>query len=234
MPTKPEDNTDNRLNGIIVDALMPAEELRTAYDQLRPFERQFVDAYLASESPTKAMKAIFPGDGIDPKKLSATVRARTFELMHRPLVQAAIAERLKKIADKWELTADRVTAEIAKIAYSNMDDYFKVDPITGKRSLDLDSATRDQMASVGKIKVTTRTDKDGVVTQDVEFALHDKLGALEKAMKNLGLYAPVEVNMRAQIERGETGDGSTLMITVNDTDEEAAAKYAEYLENGGV
>lgn len=226
----PGDVIDNKLNKELVAALMPPEELRTSYDQLKPFERQFVDAYIATDSPIGAVRQIFPGEGLTEEQRRTTHRVRAYDLIRRPLVQAAIAERLMKIAGKFELTAERVLAEVAKIAYSNMDDYF-VKGEDGVRKLNLDDATRDQMAAVGKIKVKRTTDKEtGDVTEEIEFALHDKLGALEKAMKNLGLYAPEKHIVAGMIQNVDGPNGSPRqLITIDMSEDEAAQRYSDFL-----
>lgn len=226
---------DAVLNGEIVEALTPVDGLKTAYDQLKPFERQFVDAYLASDSPIQAVKAVFPMDGVDPKKVASTLRVRAYDLIRRPLVQAAIAEKLTKHAAQWDLTTERVLAELAKVAYANIDDY--LDRSTGEPIFDFteERVSRDQMAAVGELTVETYNEKadDGEVrvVKRVKFKLHDKLGALEKAMKHLGLYAPEKVDLRGIVRTvtDATTGQSVERITVDMTDDEAGEAYARYL-----
>lgn len=221
---------DNQLTGEIMEAIAPPPgSMLTAYDQLKPFEKQFVDTYLGSDSPMAAVKAIYPQPkGVPNDKYAQMLRVRAWAMVRRPLVQAAIADKLKQHASKWDLTTERVLGELAKIAYANIDDY--IDRSTGEVKFDFseDRVTRDQMAAVGEIKVEKTTTPDGNVTEKVTFKLHDKLGALEKAMKHLGLYAPERVQLQGTIRAMSDQPGREI-ITVDMTDDEAANAYGQFL-----
>lgn len=221
---------DKYMNEELIEVLAPKQELRTAYDQLKPFERQFVDAYLVNDSPMTAIRAVYGELNASTDERSKTaLKVRAWDLVRRPLVQAAIAERMKAHGEKWSLTIDRVLEELAKIAYSNIDDY--IDRSTGEIKFDFteDSVTRDQMAAVGELTVETTVDKDGNTTTKTKFKLHDKLGALDKAMKHLGLFAPEQVEFRGMVKT-INGTARTSTITTDMTDDEAADHYARFLQ----
>jgi hypothetical protein len=90
-----------------------------------------------------------------------------------------------------------VVDELRKIAGANMADYMKSTP-EGYPMLDFSSLTRDQTATLSQVTV-----EDVADGKRVQFKLHDKLGALDKLRRHLGLFdakhkqpdAPVKVNI---------------------------------------
>lgn len=217
------DETNDRTNEIILSATAGADGVfRTAYDQLKPTEREFVDAYMITDDPRGAMLRVYPqykGHGV-----LGGVRAR--EYVQRPLVVAAIAERMREVAERSMMTAEQVIAEVVKIAKSNMNDYGAVDD-DGFFIPDLTNVSREQMAAVSEVRVEQYTEgrgKDAKQVKRFTFKLHDKLNALEKMMKYYGLNAPTQVDLRTQQIAGPTKD-----IPVDMTAEQAAALYASTL-----
>lgn len=218
-----DDELNDKLNGVIMGAVMPAVEFRTAYDQLRPTERAFVDAYVITDDPIEAAKMAFPVLKELPKGHDGA-RVRAVEYCNRPLIQAAIADKMAEISRRFELTADRVLGEIAKIAYANMDDY--IDRTSGDPLLDFspERVTREQMAAVGELTVETYKEGRGDEAREVKrikFKLHDKLNALDKAMRRLGLYEPDGL----KIIDGRVSAGPK-QITRDMSADEAAELYA--------
>lgn len=220
-------------NAVIIDAIAPAPEFRTAYDQLKPTERAFVDAYLVTDEPVGAAFAAFPdlaAAGMSDRRAVSAAGARALEFSRRPLIQAAIAEKMAAKAAEWDLRADKVVAEIAKIAYSNLDDYLSLTS-DGEPYIDLSKVPRDKMAAVAEVTVEDYVEGRGEDARDVKrvkFKLHPKLDALEKAMKYLGLYAPDKVDMRVAGTITTTPAGPTA-ITHAQTTAEAAEAYARSL-----
>ena len=90
-----------------------------------------------------------------------------------------------------------VVDELRKIGFANMADYMKPTP-EGAPSLDFSDLTRDQTAALSQVTV-----ESGPAGKRVTFKLHDKLGALDKLGRHLGLFdakhkqpdAPVEVDI---------------------------------------
>jgi phage terminase small subunit len=224
-------NINEKANGIVIDAVAPPPEFRTAYDQLKPTERTFVDAYVATADPVQATEAAFPMLAGGSRGLSAA-QVRTMDFVKRPLIQAAIAERMAAKMSQWDLTADRVLAELAKIAYSNIDDF--IDRSTGEPLFNFtpDKVTRDQMAAVGELTVEVYNEGRGENAREVKrfkFKLHDKLSALDKAMKRLGLFEPTKVDLTSN---GQTINGTSRNVPVvasTMTAAEAAELYGEAL-----
>lgn len=195
----------------------------SAWDQLKPSERTFVNVYLETDSPTKAARAAFPS------VVEAVVNVRALDMLRRPLIQAAIAAKLEQVASRYEVTLDRTVAEIAKIAYANMGDYVKINA-EGEPVPDFSNVDYDQMAAVKTIKTETVVDPSDKTKEikKVTFELHPKLDGLDKLMKKLGGYAPLGMSLT-----GPNGGPLQLeqrSVTVTMTAEQAALEYQRSLE----
>lgn len=112
------------------------------------------------------------------------------ELVKNRRVRAMIDKLLSKRASKLELTAEMVTEELKRLAFSNMGDFTRVD-VDGKPVLDLSAISRDQFAAVQEIREdTTGGSGDGerkvVVRTTVKLA--DKTKNLELLGRHLGMF----------------------------------------------
>ena len=134
-------------------------------------------------------------------------------------IAARVTEILEKAAERVEINAANVLAELGKMAFSNMLDYAKVNS-DGSMSADFTSLTRDQAAAIQEITTETRHERDGDDTIPVtktKFKLADKRGNLELLGKHLGLFK----------DRFELTGRDGGAIEVNDT--EAARRIAAML-----
>lgn len=191
----------------------PVPGVESAYDQLKPAERIFVDAFVAIDDPRRAAKEAYPAIS------DSVANVRAFDLMSRPLVKAAIAERYKRITDRFAITAENVTQEIALLAFARMGDY-KQFGITA----DLDDLTSEQSAAISEMTVKEYKEgrgEEGRPVREFKFKLHDKGGALDKLAKIVGAYAPE----RLELTGANGGPVRTANVTVNMTPEEAAEAY---------
>ncbi len=106
---------------------------------------------------------------------------------------AATAKALKKL----EITKEAILAELAKIAFANMQDYMVVGP-DGAPTLNFRDLTRDQAAAL--TEVTVEEFRDGRTesrqVRRVKFKLGDKRAALVDLGKHFGMF----------IERHEVGE----------------------------
>lgn len=165
---------------------------------LNPRQEDFVYEYLIDLNATQAAKRA----GYSEK----TAGQIGHELLKKPEIQNAIAALRKKRAQRYEITAENVLAEYAKIGFSNMDDY--VDTETNDLPvIDMAGLTRDQLAAVSEITVDTRyeyegrgADRECVGTIDrVKFKLYDKTKGLDALAKNLGLFEKDNTQKTPQI-----------------------------------
>lgn len=104
------------------------------------------------------------------------------ELLQKTSVAEAIAAGQAKRAQRVEITADRVVAELAKIAFADPRDLMEWGPdgVKLKASADL---TEEQAASVAEVSETTT--KDG---GSLRLKKHDKVKALELLGRHMGMF----------------------------------------------
>lgn len=105
-------------------------------------------------------------------------------------VRARIVELMEEGAAKAGVTVQRVIEELAKIGFANMADYMRAGA-DGDPYLDFSQLSRDQAAALAEVTVEDFKDGRGEDARDVrrvKFKLVDKLGALEKLGKHLGMF----------------------------------------------
>lgn len=190
-----------------------ASVMLTAFDQLKPSERMFVNAYVATDNPMRAIVAAFPV--LESQRSVAQVRA--FDMLKRPLVQAAIAQKINDLSSRYSIQADAIYKEVAKIAKSDIRDYMTLNE-AGMPKLDLMQTSDEAWGAISGFEVVPGI---GVVPK-----MHDKQRALEMAIKLQGFYAPVGVAVN--VSGGLTVKNETVKEDM--TDEQAADYYQRSLE----
>lgn len=145
-------------------------------------ERQvaFCREYLLDLNATQAyIRAGYARDG---------AASSASKLLRNPKVAALIARMQADRAERVQIDADRVLAEVARLAFSDVRGIF-----AGRGALrpvvDLDD---DIAAAVQSVKVVTRAgavdDEGNLVAEDVlEYKLADKRGSLKLLMDHLGI-----------------------------------------------
>ncbi len=115
---------------------------------------------------------------------NSKVVARIEEIRHiRGLTNAKLAER-------YEITQDRIAAELARLGFSNMLDYMRVGP-DGDPVLDFSAIDRDQAAALTEVTVESFVDgsnDEPRPVRRVKFKLADKRAALVDLGKHLGMF----------------------------------------------
>jgi len=140
-------------------------------DKLTPKQALFVQAYLVDLNATQA--AIKAGYS---KKTAEVIGYQNLQI---PLVAQAIQKAMDKRAAKFEITADKVLQEIAKLAFSNLQDFYNDDG-TLKEIKELPREVAACLLS-NKINLT-----EAAAIQEIK--LHDKKGSLELLGKHLKLF----------------------------------------------
>lgn len=201
----------------------------SAYRQLSAAEKQFTDGFV-SALETRAVKANRRIIELLDGPMPVPTDQREAGLLDRPLVRAAIAERVKEIQDAADLTAYRVLKELSAIAFSNLQDYMVADSevMEGHAinfiSWDLAKCTREQMGAIQSIKV--EYDASGLVVKKLEFKLHDKAAGLDRFMRYMGLLDPENPHYRSEIIKKK----EPLVLAVGTTQTQAANTYAQFIE----
>lgn len=137
-------------------------------------QKQFVREYLIDLNATQA--AIRAGYSVK------TAEAIGYENLRKPQIAKAIEKAMGKRVERTEITADRVLQELAKIGFSDMRTFTKWSN-RGVVLIDSDTLTPDQAACVAEVSQTI-TESGG----SIKFKLHDKVAALEKIGRHLGLF----------------------------------------------
>jgi phage terminase small subunit len=134
-------------------------------------QQAFVDEYLVDLNATQAViRAGYSSKHAD--KLA-------HEVLHHPRVSAAVRTALAERSRRTGVNADRVIAELAKIAYANLEDVVNLDTGTF-----VEGTNRDDTAAIVSLKV--RNIRDGGIER--EFRLHDKMKALELLGRHHGMF----------------------------------------------
>ena len=107
------------------------------------------------------------------------------KLMADPRIKEIILERQRERAHRLGINEDRILKELRDIAFSNLKDIMEVNE-EGDTTVNLNNVTRDNAAALGEISITTKNGKTKVRTAKAR--LHDKLAALEKLGKHLGMF----------------------------------------------
>lgn len=148
------------------------------------------------------------------------------KLAARSEITGRIQEITGKAAKDAGVTAERIIAELAKIGFSNMQDFITVGT-DGLPYCDFSNLTRDQAAAISEVNVETGTvfeineagEREGVPVRKVRFKLSDKRAALGDLAKIIGIA-------KDQVEHS----GSIETVVVSDFD--LARWIAHKLEAG--
>lgn len=167
-------------------------------------QKRFIDEYLVDLNATQA--AIRAGYS------AKTAVEIGYENLRKPHIAAELEKRGKKLQKKTEITQEMVAEELRRIAFSLMSDYIEWG-LNGVRLKDSSELTPEQIAAVAEISESVTL--NGGTTR---IKLYDKLSALEKLGKMLGMFVDrhehqveggltVEV-LRDVIARAESGSDS--------------------------
>jgi phage terminase small subunit len=112
-----------------------------------------------------------------------TARQISDNLLSKVDIQTFIDTLKEKRADKLEISAEKVLAELAKIGFSDLKDFLNND--YSLKNLDqIDTSKSGAIQSIQKEIIQGET----YTNTTVKFKLHDKLSALEKIAKHIGFF----------------------------------------------
>lgn len=183
-----------------MNAIAPHVVFASAYRQLQPAERVFVDSVVV-ELERIADKT---GERISlvlHKPIPQEIVLRSNGLLERPMVTAAISERITEIAAAQELTVQRMVKEMMSVAFSSMGDYMTVDE-DGTPMFDLARCTPEQLAAIKSIDVEEVGDGlSKPMKRKFKIQLHDKLGGMKMLQEFMGMRDPENPHWSADINR---------------------------------
>lgn len=155
-----------------------------AYDLLEPSERLAVDEYVnyavneqkrLKERIGLALYKPIPSEYIKKSKYA----------LYKPVLRAAIAEKIKEKADEQDISPDRVIQELAVIAFSKPSDYMY--------NIGLGELTLKNFDEIPSIKMGAVKSIESTPTQfgtKWKLVLQDKITALKSLAEYMGLVAP--------------------------------------------
>jgi phage terminase small subunit len=157
---------------------------RESEDQkLSDMQERFVLEYLKDLNATKAYKrAGYKASG---KNVSAIAGA----LRNKPYIDKAIAKAMKDRESRTLVTVDKVVQELAKLAFSNLADYFSRWDDTGAWLKASNELTSEQTACLESIETT-----DTPFGIKLKVKLYSKPNALQLLGEHLGMWGKKEPN----------------------------------------
>lgn len=155
-------------------------------------QERFVREYLATNDAAKAARRA----GYETNNPAGIGH----QVLQGPMVKAVVAKEHAKLAEKLQISAERVLTEYARIAFADTGRVMEWGP-GGVKLVESSELSEDDRRAVAEVQETTSRDGGSM-----KLKLHDKKGALDSLAKHLGLF----------IERHElTGkDGAPLITNV--------------------
>ncbi len=153
-------------------------------------QRAFVEAYLETGIASAAYRASHDCSGL----ADTTVWKRAHDLRETPKIQAAVQAGRERACEKFGVSAERIIAELVKVAFVNITDVVEwgtsvplkneatgaVESVNGIVLKDSSGLGAAAVAAISEISQS----KDG----SLKVKLHDKLSALEKLGRHVGLF----------------------------------------------
>lgn len=140
-------------------------------------QKAFVEEYLVDLNATRAYKTIYKNC-----KKDEAAQANASRLLRNAKVSAYLAQRQKELQKRTEVTQERVIGELAAIAFADVADYVQITDRGGFPMVQL-TPTKD-------IPISKRAAIAGIKqgNNGIEVKLHNKLDALDKLGRHLGLF----------------------------------------------
>jgi len=148
---------------------------------LSDLQEKFAREYVIDLNATRAAIAA----GYSEKSAARQVTRMLKNVRVRKLIERLQSER----ASRLEVKADRVVEELTRLAFSNMQDFTRVEG--GKPVLDLSQISRDQFAAIQEIREDTTGgagDGERKVVIRTTVKLSDKTKNLELLGRHLGMF----------------------------------------------
>lgn len=142
-------------------------------------QKRFCEEYIIDLNATQA--AVRAGYSED------TARSIASENLSKPDIQEELSKLQLEISNKNGNLAQQVIDELKKIGFSNIQDYIEA----GNEVKDLSEIDPQKAAAVSSVKKSFTEfgdEKTGGTKTTVEFKLWDKIGALEKIGRHLGIF----------------------------------------------
>ena len=196
----------------------------SAYRQLRPAQKAYVDAYVADAEREANKRG---------ERISATlyrpvpdhVVEASRGMLESPIVRAAITERINDLAASSELSVARVIKELMGISFASIGDIMEIGA-DGQPCFDLSKATPEQLAAIKTVEVTESGDgMSRAKIKRYKYQFHDKLAAIKMLMDYTGASNPENPFWRAETAR-PVHSADRAALPAGTTGEAAADLYS--------
>ena len=159
--------------------------------KLNTKQKRFVEEYLVDLNTTKAAKRA----GYSEKSAYSIGH----DLLKKPEIVTALQKAKEKRAEKVGIEAEEVIEELRHIAFSRLNEAieWEFDPQTGRRQF---KAPHSKKLGKG---ISAAISEVSFSRNGIKVKLHDKLSALDKLSRHLGLYEKdntQEINLNAGTE----------------------------------
>lgn len=191
----------------------------SAYKQLRPIEKQFVDGYLRDLEKDALLAGCRVMDYVrraDYMTVAPSARWLNNPTMQQSLVRAAVTERINQLTEALELSAYKVLREVGHVAMSTMAHYLDWEHAeTQDPVINLKDCTPEQLAAIQSVEFEEINGR-----RKIKIKLHSKLQALDMIMKHMGMYA------EDHAQKNAVSSAAVGAITEKTTQSQAAELYA--------
>ena len=187
----------------------------SAYRQLTPVEKKYVDDYVQAMERRADREQQRLSNYLH-LPISEDVYEASNGMLDRPMVTAAITERVNELTTASELSPNRVIREYMALAFSNMADYINIDSY-GNPEFDLTKCTPEQMSAIKKVNF----ERNAMGGEKLTFELHAKQPSLDGLAKYMGIIEPDNPHWRAA--------NATPIIDAGASVAQAADAYAAIL-----
>lgn len=155
--------------------------------ELNPKQKLFIAEYLKDKNGKQAAIRA----GYSPK----TAEVQASRLLSVAKVKAAVDESLGKLHKKLDISAERIRAELAHIAFADMADHVEVGTEGEVRIKSFDEMPEGSSRCISGIKEKKRIlgsgegdGKELILEATLEYKHHDKVKALELLGKDQGMF----------------------------------------------
>jgi phage terminase small subunit len=146
---------------------------------LTPRQESFCAAYIESGKANEAYKRTYSTENWK----DASIRNAASRLMADTRIQAEIAKLRAPALARLDVTVDRITRELARIAFGDQRSLMTWDK-TGVVFRDSETLSEDEVATVAEVSSAT----SAMGGKSLRLKTHDKLKALELLGKQIGMF----------------------------------------------
>lgn len=196
---------------------MNAVVFTSAYRQLRPSEKQFVDGYIDALEKEYDRRGERLSNALH-RPIDADTVAQSRGMLEKPMVIAAISERILQIAQDSELSPQKVLRGLMVMFNTSLASFQEVGE-DGHMHWDFTKATKEQLWAIQSLKHREAGPRG---PEEIEIKLPDKVRIAELLFKVMGV-----LNGDGELYRQETARPVNATIQAGGNAADAYAKLRD-------